>query len=246
MVTKVQLQLFLPSDHRPACQNVSVSVSDVVRVRGAETIHLLDKKEVGGARNGWETLDVTAGVRKWRGAGELRLQVDGHGCVRNISLNTEENTGPILMVFSDDLEKKKKEKSTADHQDENVFWNEVPPDRNDTPLRRRRSPQTNFCHRTSMKVNFKDIGWDKWIVAPPEYEAYECRGACLFPLTEKVTPSKHAIIQTLVNLKNPKKVNNACCVPTKLDPLTVMYQENGVITVRHLYEEMKVARCGCR
>uniref|UniRef100_A0A671PDX8 Growth differentiation factor 2 n=1 Tax=Sinocyclocheilus anshuiensis TaxID=1608454 RepID=A0A671PDX8_9TELE len=92
----------------------------------------------------------------------------------------------------------------------------------------------------------KVIGWDKWIVAPPEYDAYECKGVCYFPLTDDVTPSKHAIIQTLVNLSNPKKANMACCIPTKLDPIAVMYQEKGVITVRHLYEEMKVAKCGCR
>ena len=112
--------------------------------------------------------------------------------------------------------------------------------------RRRRQVESSYCRRTSMRVNFKDIGWDKWIVAPPEYDAFECRGVCFFPLTSDMTPSKHALIQTLVNLRNPKKANMACCVPTKLDPITVMYQEKGVITVRHLYEEMKVAACGCR
>ncbi|XP_062331044.1 growth/differentiation factor 2 [Osmerus eperlanus] len=112
--------------------------------------------------------------------------------------------------------------------------------------RRRRQAESSYCRRTSMRVNFKDIGWDKWIVAPPEYDAFECRGVCFFPLTKDMTPSKHALIQTLVNLRNPKKANMACCVPTKLDPITVMYQEKGIITVRHLYEEMKVAACGCR
>ncbi|XP_041942404.1 growth/differentiation factor 2 [Alosa sapidissima] len=112
--------------------------------------------------------------------------------------------------------------------------------------RRRRHAASGYCRRTSLRVNFKDIGWHEWIVAPPEYEAYECKGTCQFPLSPDVTPSKHAIIQSLVNLRHPGKANMACCVPTKLDPITIMYQENGVITVRHLYEEMRVAACGCR
>ncbi|KAL2101777.1 hypothetical protein ACEWY4_003538 [Coilia grayii] len=114
------------------------------------------------------------------------------------------------------------------------------------PRRSKRGAQGDYCRRTSLRVNFKDIGWNHWIVAPPEYEAYECKGSCVFPLTPDVTPSKHAIIQSLVNLSDPKKARRACCVPTKLDPITIMYQENGVITVRHLYEEMRVAACGCR
>ncbi|XP_062860094.1 growth/differentiation factor 2 [Trichomycterus rosablanca] len=269
-VTRVQLQLFTLWDgDQSACCDVftSVSVYNVVHLQNRDIFQLLDRRDVGSAEHSWEAFDVTSGVQKWlqskRGAGELQVDVQSHGCGssetggKNISLNLEDNTSPVLIVFSDDLENRnRKAKSELTemmtHEEQNFFLNPDPfeDSSNEVELdrhpRRKRSPRKDFCHRTSMKVNFKDIGWDKWIVAPPEYEAYECKGACSFPLTDKVTPSKHAIIQTLVNLRNPKKVNKACCVPTKLDPLTVMYQENGVITVRHLYEEMKVAKCGCR
>lgn len=210
----------------------------------------------------WEAFDVAHALQSWlqsqHGAGELEVEVQSHGCESfhyTISLGAEDSTSPVLIVFSNDLENRKRKakmevQEMMTHEEEKILLSmdalEDGEGQLDHPRRRKRNARKNYCRRTSLKVNFKDIGWDKWIVAPPEYDAYECKGVCNFPLTDDVTPSKHAIIQTLVNLSNPKKANKACCVPTKLDPLTVMYQENGIITVRHLYEDMKVAKCGCR
>lgn len=227
-------------------------------------IHHLDRKDIRDAEHNWEAFDVTSALRSWHqskhGAGELEVEVESKGCGSfqddgyKISLNSEDSTSPVLIVFSNDLENRKRKAKTEVQEmmahEEVTFLSSVDTTEHytsqDQHRRKRRNARKNYCRRTSLKVNFKDIGWDKWIVAPPEYDAYECKGMCNFPLTDDVTPSKHAIIQTLVNLSNPKKANKACCVPTKLDPLTVMYQENGIITVRHLYEEMKVAKCGCR
>lgn len=113
--------------------------------------------------------------------------------------------------------------------------------------RSKRSIGANHCRRTSLHVNFKEIGWDSWIIAPKDYEAFECKGGCFFPLTDNVTPTKHAIVQTLVHLQNPKKASKACCVPTKLDAISILYKDDaGVPTLIYNYEGMKVAECGCR
>ncbi|KAM6951463.1 growth/differentiation factor 2 [Aplochiton taeniatus] len=200
---------------------------------------------------------VVAGRQAWPLKGGRAGDLD-------VSVALGDNTSAALIVFSDDLGSRKREakkelKEMILHEEETAFsslaaaWpsgedlpNEFPVDLHPRRRRKRRQADSSYCRRTSLHVNFKDIGWDKWIVAPPEYDAFECRGVCFFPITPDMTPSKHAIIQTLVNLRNPKKANTACCVPTKLDPITVMYQEKGVITMRHMYEEMKVAQCGCR
>ncbi|XP_059386355.1 growth/differentiation factor 2-like isoform X2 [Carassius carassius] len=207
-------------------------------------------RDVTEGKNTWEAFDVTRAVRNWhesgRGVGELQVEIERDCELLDISLGLEDNSSAVVIVFSNDLGNRKGEsmKEVLLHEKQRVFWdNRVPVNQH---YRKKRRATNNYCRRTSLKVNFKDIGWDKWIVAPPEYDAYECKGVCYFPLTDDVTPSKHAIIQTLVNLSNPKKANMACCVPTKLDPIAVMYQEKGVLTVRHLYEEMKVAKCGCR
>nr|XP_043869174.1 growth/differentiation factor 2 [Solea senegalensis] len=183
------------------------------------------------------------------------------GCF-NMSMSIGDNTSTALIVFSDDLdsrnrENKKELREMIHHQEETFLhsgadWNrgeELPNqilEAQQHPRRTKRKAEREYCQRTSLKVNFKDIGWDSWIVAPPEYDAFECRGLCYHPLTDESTPSKHALIQTLINIRDPKKANMACCVPIKLDPITVMYQENGRLTIRYLYEEMKVAECGCR
>lgn len=117
----------------------------------------------------------------------------------------------------------------------------------DTASRIRRNAKGNQCKKQSLFVEFKDIGWDSWILAPTGYEAFECSGVCTYPLTKHVTPTKHAIVQTLVSMKSPQRVARACCVPTKLDPISLLYlDDTGVVTYKYKFEGMVVAECGCR
>ncbi|XP_010863480.1 growth/differentiation factor 2 [Esox lucius] len=271
-VTMAELRLFTLLDNGTTSASThgigaSIKVYEVEHKGQKATFQLVDGKEVIGTHHTWEAFDVTNAIQRWVKSGcwvsEFEVVVDQWDCGPfkggglDVSVGVGDNTSAALIVFSDDLGSRKREakkelREMIVHEEETVFsgsawqgtdYNEIPVDLHP---RRKRQADTNYCRRTSMRVNFKDIGWDKWIVAPPEYDAFECRGVCYYPLTNDMTPSKHALIQTLVNLKNPKKANMACCVPTKLDPITVMYQENGVITVRQVYEEMKVVACGCR
>ncbi|KAM4528394.1 bone morphogenetic protein 10 [Odontesthes bonariensis] len=116
----------------------------------------------------------------------------------------------------------------------------------DTPPRIRRNVKSESCRRTPLFVDFKDIGWDSWIIQPLGYEAYKCNGVCNPPLTSEVSPTRHAIVQTRLSVKSPERASRACCVPTKLEPISLLYHDNGVITFNHKYEGMVVAECGCR
>ncbi|KAF7204791.1 growth/differentiation factor 2 [Nothobranchius furzeri] len=238
--------------------------------------HLLDGKELLVPQSTWSSFDVTTAVQSWMKSGQgvsvFDVVVDTmdcsssdkvnetHSCLQ-MSRSAGDNASAALIVFSDDAgsrrrETKKELKEMIFHEEETLLhieasWSRENQHSNDIPegpqsRRVKRKATMEYCRRTSLKVNFKDIGWDSWIVAPPEYDAYECRGLCYHPLTDESTPSKHALIQALMNLRDPKKANMACCVPIKLDPITVMYQENGRLTIRYLYEEMQVAECGCR
>ncbi|KAK2854678.1 hypothetical protein Q7C36_006547 [Tachysurus vachellii] len=102
------------------------------------------------------------------------------------------------------------------------------------------------CSRKALHVNFKELGWDDWIIAPLDYEAYHCEGMCDFPLRSHLEPTNHAIIQTLMNSMDPNSTPPSCCVPTKLSPISILYIDSGNNVVYKQYEDMVVEQCGCR
>ncbi|XP_006859265.1 PREDICTED: growth/differentiation factor 6 [Chrysochloris asiatica] len=102
------------------------------------------------------------------------------------------------------------------------------------------------CSKKPLHVNFKELGWDDWIIAPLEYEAYHCEGVCDFPLRSHLEPTNHAIIQTLMNSMDPESTPPSCCVPTKLTPISILYIDAGNNVVYKQYEDMVVESCGCR
>uniref|UniRef100_K7FBU7 Growth differentiation factor 6 n=1 Tax=Pelodiscus sinensis TaxID=13735 RepID=K7FBU7_PELSI len=102
------------------------------------------------------------------------------------------------------------------------------------------------CSKKPLPVNFKELGWDDWIIAPLEYEAHHCEGVCDFPLRSHLEPTNHAIIQTLMNSMDPGATPPSCCVPTKLTPISILYIDAGNNVVYKQYEDMVVESCGCR
>ncbi|XP_047494148.1 bone morphogenetic protein 10-like isoform X1 [Penaeus chinensis] len=104
----------------------------------------------------------------------------------------------------------------------------------------------NACKRKPLKVDFEDIGWHKWIIAPPSYEAYQCSGKCFYPLPSHLSPTKHAVVQNLVHSLHPDRASRACCVPTLLGPISLLYLENNIPTYKYDYDDMVVLECGCR
>ncbi|CAN0116600.1 unnamed protein product [Lampetra fluviatilis] len=111
----------------------------------------------------------------------------------------------------------------------------------------RRGRGSVYCRKVPLRVSFKDIGWNTWIIAPQEYEAYDCVGNCSFPLMDHVTPTKHAIVRALLHTRRPEAVMRPCCVPTRLEAISILYLDPaGKVTYRYRYEGMIVAECGCR
>jgi hypothetical protein len=102
------------------------------------------------------------------------------------------------------------------------------------------------CHRTKFFVDFDLIGWGKWIVYPKRFNAYICKGRCPQPVHANYSPTNHALMQSLMRLKKKNGTPRPCCVPTKLTPLSMLYnEESGQIVVRH-HEGMIAKTCGCR
>jgi decapentaplegic len=112
--------------------------------------------------------------------------------------------------------------------------------------KQRRKGKRDACRRNSLYVDFSDVGWNDWIVAPRGYQAYFCNGECPYPLTDHLNSTNHAIVQTLVNSVSPSKVPRACCVPTELSPISMLYVDEYEKVVLKNYQDMVVESCGCR
>lgn len=222
--------------------------------------YALASKHVRREDSGWEVFDVTNAVQHWRKVNivtpRLEVRIENLNAFRNtnerqyadldVDRNPDGKHEPALIVFSDDQSEDSHVIEEDDElwtdEDEQMHSNEIYEDGS----RVRRSAKVEDCKKVEMYVDFKDIGWDNFILAPSGYQAFTCRGACNYPLARELTPTQHAIVQTMLNLKSPQRASQACCVPTELKPISVLYEENDIVVLNNKYEGMVVKECGCR
>ncbi|XP_036402759.1 growth/differentiation factor 10 [Megalops cyprinoides] len=113
--------------------------------------------------------------------------------------------------------------------------------------RRRQWNEPRVCSRRYLKVDFADIGWSEWILSPKSFDAYYCAGTCEFPMPKVVRPSNHATIQSIVRAVGiVPGVPEPCCVPDKMNPLSVLFLDEDKNVVLKIYPSMSVESCACR
>ncbi|XP_062559167.1 protein 60A-like [Armigeres subalbatus] len=113
------------------------------------------------------------------------------------------------------------------------------------PLLEKWSVKEKSCQVHTLYVSFRELNWQDWIIAPDGFEAFFCHGECSFPLNTHMNATNHALIQTLVHLKNPANVPKPCCAPTKLTPISVLYHIDDANINLKKYKDMVVKSCGC-
>ncbi|KYN03512.1 PREDICTED: protein 60A-like [Cyphomyrmex costatus] len=199
---------------------------------GSEEVRKLRKDDT------WRAFDVTS-IVAGRNGDTVKLYVHGRLTYHPYG------DGPILLLNYKKVRGVRRHRRSAEDQEDQDRWEDEP------PRRRRR----NSCRRRPMYVDFALIAYDDWVVAPPGYEAYQCTGKCFFPMGDHLSPTKHAIVQTLMHgavqasedLRGNKFVSRACCVPTRLAPTSLLYLDaRGTLTYEYGYEDMVVTECGCR
>nr|XP_055033105.1 growth/differentiation factor 10b [Misgurnus anguillicaudatus] len=113
--------------------------------------------------------------------------------------------------------------------------------------RRKQWSEPRMCARRYLRVDFADIGWSEWILAPKAFDAYYCAGTCGFPIPKVVQPSNHATIQSIVRAVGIiPGVPEPCCVPDKMSSLAVLYLDTSRNMVLKVYPSMSVETCACR
>ncbi|XP_047124370.1 growth/differentiation factor 8 [Hydra vulgaris] len=91
------------------------------------------------------------------------------------------------------------------------------------------------CCRSSITINFKDLGWESWILAPKTYESYYCSGTC-----KENSNTNLPHFQLLKSNNNKGK----CCVPKSMSSLAILYVGSEGIIKKDL-PNMIVDECWC-
>lgn len=209
----------------------------------------------------WIVLNVTSAVTFWsswpsRNFG-LWITVVGVGIPNSdFDIATGGRKEPIMVIYGDSKEKKQSKSlksvneipnETRDISDQHT--KRKGRNKDDTPsssTRSRRSVDDDKCARHKLFVKFRELNWDKWIIAPRGFSAFYCMGTCPEIIDKAYNPSNHAIIQSLLHHRHNKNIPAACCVPTSLHSMSLMYFElDGSIVLRE-YSGMVASTCGCR
>lgn len=106
----------------------------------------------------------------------------------------------------------------------------------------RRGDGETRCCRYPLWVSFREIGWDRWILAPDGYRAYYCDGAC--PPRHRVA-THYAGIRALVSGLRPDAAPAPCCAATRMAPLTIAHYNRDGRAVVSVFDDMIVDQCMC-
>nr|XP_020481122.1 inhibin beta A chain-like [Monopterus albus] len=109
--------------------------------------------------------------------------------------------------------------------------------------------KVRVCCKRQFYVNFKDIGWNDWIIAPPGYHANYCEGECPLHVAGIAgsTLSFHSTIIGHYRMRGYSPFQNlrSCCVPTRLRAMSMLYYNEEQKIIKKDIQNMIVEECGC-
>ncbi|XP_069624920.1 bone morphogenetic protein 2 [Ranitomeya imitator] len=253
LITSAELRIFREevqeSFENEGSKALRINIYDIIKPAAAASrgpvTRLLDTRLMHHNVSRWESFDVTPAIIRW-----IAHRQPNHGFVIEVTqLDYEKNVTKRHVRISRSLLPDKK------------HWSQIRPllvtyghDGKGHPLHKREKRQARHrqrkrlkssCRRHPLYVDFSDVGWNDWIVAPPGYHAFYCHGECPFPLADHFNSTNHAIVQTLVNSVN-SNIPKACCVPTELSAISMLYLDENEKVVLKNYQDMVVEGCGCR
>lgn len=104
------------------------------------------------------------------------------------------------------------------------------------------------CCRRKVKVDFTELGWDQWVVAPQTFDSYYCIGRCTYFGGFASEDTEGASFYTeLMNLQRRARNSGLqpCCSPVKFSPLTITVLTGDNEEMTQTLEDVVVKQCGC-
>uniref|UniRef100_A0A8C2EXL0 Inhibin subunit beta Aa n=1 Tax=Cyprinus carpio TaxID=7962 RepID=A0A8C2EXL0_CYPCA len=201
---------------------------------------VLAEKSVDTRRSGWHTFPVSASVQALlqHGGSTLSLRVSCPLCA-------DARATPVLVTPG----------GGEREQSHRPFLMAVLRQMDDLSQRRRRKRglecdgKVRVCCKRQFYVNFKDIGWNDWIIAPSGYHANYCEGDCPSHVAS-ITGNSLSFHSTVINhyrMRGYSPFTNikSCCVPTRLRAMSMLYYNEEQKIVKKDIQNMIVEECGC-
>ncbi|KAK1875401.1 Inhibin beta A chain [Dissostichus eleginoides] len=202
---------------------------------------LLAEKNVDTRRSGWHTFSVSSAV-------SVLLKSDGESTLNlRVSCPLCPEVGANLVLVSG--------RSNQREQSHRPFLMAVirPEDNVESRRRKKRGLECDgkvrVCCKRQFHVNFKDIGWSDWIIAPQVYTANYCEGDCPIHVAS-ITGSSLSFHSTVISHYrmrgySPFQNLRSCCVPTRLRAMSMLYYNEEQRIIKKDIQNMVVEECGC-
>lgn len=199
----------------------------------------VSEKLVDTRRSGWHTLDVSASVQALLAASRRSLHLR-----LSCTLCSEVAATPVFASGGG-----------ARDQSHQPFLMVVLRARDEEAAQRRVrrglecDGKIHVCCKRQFYVNFRDIGWNDWIIAPSGYHANYCEGDCPSHMASLSGSSLsfHSAVINHYRLRGYSPFQNikSCCVPTRLRAMSMLYYNEEQKIIKKDIQNMIVEECGC-
>lgn len=223
-VLHADMYVFLAAPSGPARR---VTAKLLLSEPGDANPTLVGSRQLEVKRRGWAAVEVRTAVQSFFSKGGQRLTAE---------LELEGSPEPALLLSSSDSHRPfmvAKARARPRHR-----------------LRRRAvecSSNSRMCCRKQFFVDFKEIGWEDWIIQPEGYRMNYCTGPCPTHVAGMpgLAASFHTAILNLIKANDAHAAFSSCCVPTRRRPLSLLYYDQDSNVVKTDIPNMIVEACGC-
>lgn len=212
----------------PITRETNLTLRLFLTQEDSSTRTFVSEKELEVKWSGWQTFSLTPALQSFftRDEKSLRLELDCKGCQDALAMvNASDSHQPFLVAQA-------KVREHSHH----VTKRSLNCDQN-----------SKVCCRKDYYVDFKDIGWNDWIIKPEGYQINYCMGTCPMHIAGApgMAASFHATVFNLIKANNIHTAVSSCCVPTERRPLSMLYFDKDSNIVKTDIPNMIVEACGC-
>uniref|UniRef100_A0A8C8RHG8 Inhibin subunit beta C n=1 Tax=Pelusios castaneus TaxID=367368 RepID=A0A8C8RHG8_9SAUR len=204
-----------------------VTVKLLLSKPGGANLTLVGRKRMEVRQEGWATVEVRAAVQSsfCKGGQRLTAELELEGSQEPARLLSHRDSHQPFLVA--------KARIRARHH-----------------IHRRAiecNSKSKTCCRKPFFIDFKEIGWEDWIIQPEGYGMNYCTGPCP-PHVASVpglASSFHTAVLNLIKANSEQATFSSCCVPTRRRPLSLLYYNQDSNIVKTDIPDMIVDACGC-